>query len=112
MGPKLVSQLQATDEEQLLDRFPNSIDTLRPNARVIVAMDHLPIKASVACYSIIGNEDPGEGNLADSSDGVVPYSSSHLSCARSEVVVPYGHSYVQSSPQCVAEIKRILTVSN
>ncbi len=108
MGPKLVSQLQATKEEELLDRFPNSIDTLRPNARVILAMEHLPIKSSVACYSIIGNEDAGEGNLAESSDGIVPYSSSHLPSARTELVVPYGHSYVQSSPQCVAEIKRIL----
>jgi pimeloyl-ACP methyl ester carboxylesterase len=108
IGPKLVSQLQANKEEELLDRFPNSIDTLRPNARVIVAMEHLPIKSSVACYSIIGNEDAGEGNLADSSDGIVPYSSSHLSCARSELVVPYGHSYVQSSPPCIAEIKQIL----
>jgi hypothetical protein len=112
MGPKLVSQLQANKEEELLDRFPNSIDTLRPNARVIVAMEHLPIKSSVACFSIIGNEDAGGGNLTESSDGIVPYSSSHLSSARSELVVPYGHSYVQSSPQCVAEIQRILITSD
>ncbi len=111
LGPKVLSQLQANEEEELINRFPNSIDTLRPEARVITAMDHLPIKSSIACYSIIGDEDSGEVPLAESSDGIVPYSSSHLPSARSELVVPYGHSYVQSSPECIAEIERILLTS-
>jgi hypothetical protein len=48
------------------------IDALRPNARVIVAMEHLPIESSVACHSIIGNEDAGEGELADNATPAGP----------------------------------------
>lgn len=110
LGPKIIAQMQETDEEKLINRFPNSIDTLRPTARVVVAMNRLPIVRSVACHSIIGDEDQ-DGNLLESSDGIVPYSSAHLADARSELVVPYGHSYVQSSPPCIAEIKRILLAS-
>jgi pimeloyl-ACP methyl ester carboxylesterase len=111
LGPNLISQLQANEEEELIDRLPNSIDTLRPTARVITAMDRLPIKPSIACYSIIGDEDEGKVSLANSSDGIVPYWSSHLASARSELIVPYGHSYVQSSPPCIAEVKRILVAT-
>ncbi len=106
VGPKIISQMNATPGEKLLERFPNSIDTLRPNARVIVALDRLPIDSGVAYYSVIGKE--GDGDLLTSSDGIVPYTSAHLDGARDEVVVPYGHSYVQSSPPCIAEIQRIL----
>ena len=42
-----------------------------------------------------------------SSDGVVPYSSSHLAGAESEKIVPTGH-LVFSNDAAVIEIKRIL----
>lgn len=106
MGPKLIANATASDGEKLVARFPNSIDTLRPEAKVIVAMNKLPINPSVTYYSIIG--DKGEGDTPDSSDGVVHYRSSHLEGAKSEKIVPYWHSYVQRGPDSITEVQRIL----
>ena len=106
MGPKLVAKISASNGEKLVTRFPNSIDTLRPEAKVIVAMNRLPMNSSVTYYSIIG--DRGENNSPNSSDGVVDYHSSHLDNAKSELIVPYWHSYVQRCPEATAEVQRIL----
>ena len=106
MGPALVDQANATNGKKVMGRFPNSIDTLRPESRSVVAMNRLPIASSVTYYSIIG--DRGANNSPNSSDGVVPYRSSHLEGARSEKIVPYWHSYVHRSPEGVAEVQRIL----
>ena len=38
LGPKLVAKATASNGEEMIDRFPNSIDTLRPEARIVVAM--------------------------------------------------------------------------
>jgi pimeloyl-ACP methyl ester carboxylesterase len=91
---------------KVVGRFPNSIDTLRPQARSVVAMNRLPIASSITYYSIIG--DRGGNNSPNSSDGVVAYRSSHLEGARSEKIVPYWHSYVHRSPEGIAEVERIL----
>ena len=66
-------------------------------------MAALPIR--VPFHSIIG--DRGFGGGPRSSDGVVPYSSSHLAGAESEKIVPAGHG-VFSNESAVLEIKRIL----
>ena len=59
----------------------------------------------VPCHSIIGTRKirPGPG----SSDGVVPYWSSHMDITVSEVLVPSGHS-AHRHPIAIAEVKRIL----
>jgi Alpha/beta hydrolase family len=106
IGPELVDKTAATNGKKVMGRFPDSIDTLRPQARSVVAMNRLPITSSVTYYSIIG--DRGANNSPNSSDGVVPYRSSHLPGARSEKIVPYWHSYVHRSPEGVAEVQRIL----
>jgi hypothetical protein len=106
MGPALVDKANGTNGKKVMGRFPNSIDTLRPESRSVVAMNRLPIASSVTYYSIIG--DRGASNSPNSSDGVVPYRSSHLNGARSEKIVPYWHSYVHRSPEGVAEVQRIL----
>jgi pimeloyl-ACP methyl ester carboxylesterase len=106
LGPTLVEKAAATNGKKVMGRFPNSIDTLRPESRSVVAMNRLPIASSVTYYSIIG--DRGTNNSPNSSDGVVPYRSSHLEGARSEKIVPYWHSYVHRSPEGVAEVQRIL----
>ena len=54
----------------------------------------------------MGNSTP-DVPLAESSDGIVPYSSSHWDGAASETVIPSGHS-VQETPQAIIEIRRIL----
>jgi hypothetical protein len=70
------------------------------------ALDRLPIQA--VHHSIIG--DRGRGDTPNSSDGVVPYSSSHLASAQSEKIVPTGHQ-AMDNPQAVEEIRRILLLN-
>ena len=81
---------------------PTSLFSLAPNP-LLDRMAELPIKAPF--HSIIG--DRGLGSGPRSSDGVVPYSSSHLAGAESEKIVPAGHG-VFSNESAVLEIKRIL----
>jgi hypothetical protein len=88
-----------------MTRIPNSIDTLSPNNRFVKIMNTLPIAKGVPYHSIIG--DRGRGDTPNSSDGVVAYWSSHLDEAKSERVVPSGHSAHQNA-QAIAEVARIL----
>jgi hypothetical protein len=53
----------------------------------------------------MGDRKLGGGRL--SSDGVLPYGSSHLAGAESEKIVPAGHT-VSSNEAAIIEIKRIL----
>lgn len=89
-----------------LTRGLNSIDNLSDQDPFVSSAAALPISAAVPYHSIIGNYTP-ELPLADSADGVVPYRSSHLSGAASELVVPSWHS-VQETPQAILEIRRVL----
>ena len=79
------------------------VSTLSPRHPFFPALARRPILAPY--HSIIG--DRGRGDTPRSSDGVVPYGSSHLEGARSEAIVPTGH-FATSSPRTVAEILRIL----
>ncbi len=83
--------------------IPTSIQGLSPNSPLLHALDRLPIE--VVHHSIIG--DRGRGDTPNSSDGVVPYWSSHLSSAESEKIVPGGHG-AMANPEAVAEVRRIL----
>jgi pimeloyl-ACP methyl ester carboxylesterase len=88
-----------------LNRLPNSIDTLAPNDPFVKEMNTLPMAKGIPYHSIIG--DRGRGDTPNSSDGVVPYWSSHLDGAESEKIVPSGHG-AEYSPQGIAEVIRIL----
>jgi len=88
-----------------LNRLPNSIDTLSPNDPFVKEMNTLPMTNRIPYHSIIG--DRGRGDTPNSSDGVVPYWSSHLGRAESEKIVPCGHG-AEHSPQGIAEVLRIL----
>lgn len=81
---------------------PTSLISLEPNP-LLDSLAALPIRAPF--HSIIG--DRGLGGGPHSSDGVVPYSSSHLVGAESEKIVPAGH-LVFSNEAAVIETKRIL----
>lgn len=93
-----------------IKQMPNSIDALRPENRFVVTMDQLPSATGVPYHSIIGDRGKG-GNLDRKrpvhSDGIVPYWSSHLDGAESEVIVPTGH-WSHQHPAAIAEIRRIL----
>jgi pimeloyl-ACP methyl ester carboxylesterase len=86
--------------------LPTSIQGLSPNSPLLHALDRLPIE--VPHHSIIG--DRGRGDTPNSSDGAVPYWSSHLDSAQSEIIVPTGHEPM-TDPRAVEEIRRILLLN-
>jgi len=88
----------------------SSMDLLAPDNLFIASVESLPLKRGVPFHSLIG--DRGKGGFLDhrkptSSDGVVPYWSSHLQGARSEKIIPSGH-WTQVHPLGMAEVRRIL----
>ncbi len=85
--------------------LPTSIDSLSPNYKNNKALDTIPLPGRITFHSIIG--DRGKGNTPASSDGVVPYWSSHITPVASELIVPSHHS-VQDNPMAATELKRIL----
>jgi pimeloyl-ACP methyl ester carboxylesterase len=88
--------------------FPTSIDTLSPKNPFVRTMNTLPIAGDVPYHSIIG--DRGRGDTPNSSDGVVPYWSSHLDGAQSEKIVPSNHGSHQNK-EGMEEIDRILRLN-
>ena len=84
-------------------RLPNSVFGLQPNNPTFKALNSAPI--TVPYHSIIG--DRGKGDSPKSTDGVVPYWSSHLDKAQSELIVPGPHGST-GLPQTIAELDRIL----
>ena len=86
-------------------RLPTSIETLDPDSAYLKALLAMKPGASVEFHSIIGSLRP-EGK-ENTTDGVVPYKSSHLDEVRSEVVVQSDHS-VQNNPFAIIEVHRIL----
>jgi hypothetical protein len=86
--------------------LPTSIQELSPNSPLLRALDQLPIRAPH--HSIIG--DRGRGDSPNSSDGIVPYSSTHFASAESEKIVPTGHQPLVD-PRAVEEIRRILLLN-
>ena len=89
------------DDGRLL--MPNGITSLSPKSKILRALDRLPIQAPH--HSIIG--DRGRGDTPESSDGVVPYSSSHLDSAQSELIVPGDHG-AYDRQDTIQELIRIL----
>jgi pimeloyl-ACP methyl ester carboxylesterase len=106
-GPEILraSVVQEDPTVLKLNRLPNSIDTLSPNDPFLKEMNTLSMAKRIPYHSIIG--DRGRGDTPNSSDGVVPYWSSHLDGAESEKIVPAGHG-AQHSAQGIAEVLRIL----
>ena len=107
LSPEIMQASVAQEEPGMLKlkRMPNSIDTLAPNDPFVKFMNTLPLNRSVPYHSIIG--DRGRGDTPNSSDGVVPYWSSHLDGAKSEKIVPSDHGANQN-PEGIGEVIRIL----
>ena len=95
----------ATPDAKAFNREMNfsSVHTLSPHDPALHALVDLPIE--VPFHSIIGQ--PHAGAVETGSDGVVPYASSHLDGASSEIVVRSGHS-VRENPDAQREVIRIL----
>jgi hypothetical protein len=89
-----------------MKHMPTGINGLSPRSPVLGGLDTLPLDAPY--HTIVG--DRGKGDTPNSSDGVVAYWSSHLTGAKSELIVPGPHgSY--ALPQTVSELKRILRLN-
>ncbi|MFV1995381.1 MAG: esterase/lipase family protein [Verrucomicrobiales bacterium] len=90
--------------------LPNSIDLLDPESLFLKTVNNLPIKSGIPYHSIIGDRGKG-GNLDHtkpvSTDGIVPYWSSHLDGALSERIIPSEHWSILH-PLGMEEVKRIL----
>ncbi len=86
----------------------DSVGALSPRQPTLRILPDLPVRPGLRMHSIIGNRGK-PGPLAESSDGVVAYWSSHLEGVDSERIVPVDHSAVDH-PDTVAEVKRILSL--
>lgn len=90
-----------------LKRFPDSVDTLDPENDFVRALKTVPVVKGIPYHTIAG--DRGRGDSPNSSDGVVPYWSSHFDGALSEKIVPSHHGAHQH-PAGIAEVHRILSL--
>jgi pimeloyl-ACP methyl ester carboxylesterase/predicted GNAT family acetyltransferase len=108
VGRTLRESLTADPAALKLKRLPNSVDTMAPNNRFVMGINTIPITPGILYHSIIG--DRGRGDTPNSSDGVVPYWSSHLDGAASERIVPSDHGSPHN-PQAIAEVHRILQLN-
>jgi len=84
-------------------RLPNSVSGLKPTNPTFKVVNKLPMTAPY--HTILG--DRGRGDSPNSTDGVVPYWSSHFDGAKSECVVPGPHSSCEL-PETIDELDRIL----
>lgn len=82
----------------------NSIDSLSPDDPLFAVLNSRPMTAP--CHSIIGNLGSTKP-LKETSDGAVPYASSHLDQAESEKILPYWHGCVERI-ECAQEVTRLV----
>ena len=93
------------DARDLLRAPATSLHFLKANSPLITSIQSLPLTRMIPYHSIIG--DRGRGDSPKSSDGVVPYWSSHLPTATSEKIVPSDHG-ANENPEAIREMRRIL----
>ena len=105
---KLLSQLLRDNPDAFgrrFKRFPTSIETLATDSPILTAILAMKPNPDVVTHSIIGSERPVP--KPQTTDGVVPYRSSHLDGVASEKIVRSGHG-VQRDGEAIQEVRRIL----
>ena len=102
---EMLRATKVSEEELKPKRRANSVDSLSPKSRFLNAINTLPMTPGVPYHTIIG--DRGRGDSPSSSDGVVPYWSSHMNGAKTENIVPSNHSAHQN-PQAIDDVMQIL----
>jgi pimeloyl-ACP methyl ester carboxylesterase len=111
-GTEVLAMTKPNSTGEQLTKMPNSIDFLNPTNRFVTTLAKIPVVPNIPFHTIIGDRGKG-GNLNHtkpvSSDGIVPYWSSHLDGAKSEIIIPSGH-WTNQHPQGIAEVGRILHV--
>jgi hypothetical protein len=90
---------------EILEELPTSAGELASGHRLLMGLCDLRIEPPVRSHSIIADfrDSPGPG----ATDGIVPYSSSHLEGVDSELVVRGLHICLDH-PAVIREIRRIL----
>ena len=108
--PEVLSLAKPNSTGENLKRMPNSIDFLKPENRFVSTLAGIPTAPGIPYHSIIGDRGKG-GNPNHEppirTDGIVPYWSSHLDGARSELIIPSTH-WTNQHPLGIAEVGRIL----
>lgn len=103
-----MSELDLTDLSLLIrpDLIQNGPSDLSHKSRFIEVTQDIQPRQGMKFHSIMGNNsnstDPNQ-----MTDGIVPYTSSHLEGAISEKIIQGGHS-IQETPEAVLELRRIL----
>ena len=88
----------------------NAIETLAPAHLFVQTINTIPIHCDTPLHVVAGDQGKGgnkDGTAPAMSDGIVPYWSSHIDGAESELVVPSEHGAHQH-PETMDEILRIL----
>ena len=90
----------------VFDEYPSSINNLEANSPILDTLLKQPVPHDPNIHSIIGDQgkEPGVG----STDGVVPYWSSHLDGVDSEYFIPAKHTTATNNAENVREVRRIL----
>lgn len=86
-----------------IEGMPTGIDGLSPKNPLLPLSASMPV--AVPFHSIIGNEE--KAGVAGGADGIVPYWSSHLDGAQSELIVKSGHG-AHEHPLAIREVRRIM----
>ena len=105
VGKDILSFRKPAAGHQHLKRIPTSVDSLSEKNDFVLAVQKVPLTPGIPHHTIAG--DRGKGDAPNSSDGLVPYWSSHLTSAASEKIVP-SHHPAHQHPQCMDEVLRIL----
>ncbi len=103
---KAISLVKHADAGRQMEAMPNGIDVLNPDNRFLKTINAIPPVPSIPYHSIMGNKGK-KGPIEKSHDGLVPYWSSHIDGAQSEVIVNSGH-WTNQNPEAIAEVRRIL----
>jgi hypothetical protein len=86
-------------------KMATSVDGMSPKSPFLHKLAEIPVTPPIKANSIIsikGGDQPPAG-----SDGVVQYTSAHVSGVESEFIVRSGHS-CQGQPATIEEVRRIL----
>jgi len=84
----------------------NALLLLSPTSLYTQTTNKIPLRSDIPYHSIIGTRKSATVGTG-TSDGIVPYESSHLDFTQSEKLVPSGHG-AHTHPLAIAEVKRIL----
>jgi len=107
---KVLAMAKPNSTGEQLTRMPNSIDMLDPKNRFVTTLAGIRLTPGIPFHTILGDRGKG-GNLNHvppvSTDGLVPYWSSHLDGAKSELIIPCNH-WTNQHPLGIAEVDRIL----